>query len=133
MSELPTPSEPSASATGLEPNAAGALSYLFMPLTGILFLLLEKERSTVRFHAAQSTVIGGALMVAWIAFSILSKILVMIPILGWVIALVIWMVLGLGGFVLWLVLMVRAYKGEEWHVPLAADYAQKLLATPAVQ
>jgi uncharacterized membrane protein len=133
MSELPTPREPPASGSGLEPNVAGALSYLFMPLTGILFLLLEKERPTVRFHAAQSTVIGVAAIGVWIVASILSAILAMIPILGWLAAVAIWMVLGLGGLVLWLVLMIRAYKGEEWHVPVAADYAQKLLATPAVQ
>jgi uncharacterized membrane protein len=133
MSELPTPRDPQAAGTGLAPNVASALSYLFMPFTGILFLLLDKERPSVRFHAAQSTVIGVAMIVVWIAFSIVSTILALIPILGWLLALAIWMVLALGGFALWLVLMFRAYKGEEWHVPLAADYAQKLLATPAVQ
>jgi uncharacterized membrane protein len=141
MSDLPPtpeprPASPPASGSGLAPNVAGALSYLFGIITGIAFLLIEKENRFVRFHAAQSVVISGSLIALGIVMSILGSILAIIPVLGWIMGIVLmlfWLLVGLGGFVLWLVLMFRAYQGQEWRVPLAADYADKILATPAVQ
>jgi uncharacterized membrane protein len=141
MSDLPPtpepqPSGPPASSSGLAPNVAGALSYLFGIITGIAFLLIEKENRFVRFHAAQSVVISGSLIALSILMSILGGILAMIPVIGWIVGLVLgvfWLLVGLGGFILWLVLMFRAFQGHEWRVPLAADYADKILATPAVQ
>jgi uncharacterized membrane protein len=132
----PPPSGPPASSSGLAPNVAGALSYLFGIITGIAFLLIEKENRFVRFHAAQSVVISGSLIALSIVMNILGAILAMIPVVNLIMGIVLvlfWLLVGLGGFILWLVLMFRAYQGDEWRVPLAADYADKILATPAVQ
>ena len=46
------------SSTGLEPKLAGLLTYLFGPITGVVFLVLEKKSSFVRFHAMQSTALA---------------------------------------------------------------------------
>ena len=45
------------SSTGLDPNLAAALAYLLGFLTGILFLVIEKDSKFVRFHALQSTMV----------------------------------------------------------------------------
>lgn len=97
--------------TGLPKNTAAALSYVLGWLTGIVFLLIEKDKF-VRFHAAQSIVVFGIL-----------TILVLIPGIGWVIAPLAW----IAGFVLWLVLIFKAYQGEEFKLPWAGDLAKKLL------
>jgi uncharacterized membrane protein len=129
VQQPPVQSQPAGS--GLAPNVAGALAYVLGPLTGILFLVLEKDNRFVRFHAAQSVTVGIGLIVVWIALSILSAILAVVPIIGWIISILLSLVLGLGSFILWLVLMYRAYQGREWEVPLAGPQARRLVAGPA--
>jgi len=114
--------------SGLAPNLAGLLAYLFMPFTGILFLLLEKRDPFVRFHAAQATVVGVALFVAGMALGVLS----LVPFIGWLIGLLASMALGFGGFVLWVYLMFQAFSGNEWEVPWAGAQARRLLVGSAV-
>ncbi len=93
--------EVSKTSTGLQENVAGALCYLAGLVTGIVFLVLEKENRFVRFHAIQSIVVSIALMVVMI-------VLGFIPIVGWVIN----MLLGIGVFILWIVMMLNAYRAE---------------------
>jgi uncharacterized membrane protein len=128
MSDLPT-----TQSTGLAPNVAGALAYVLGPLTGVIFLVVEKENRFVRFHAAQSIVIGVALIAVSIALSIVTGLLSVIPILGFLMGLALSMGFALVSFVLWIVLMYRAFQGQEWVTPVAGAYAQKIIAQPAVQ
>ncbi len=111
--------------TGLAPNVAGAFSNVLGPLTGILFLVLEKENRFVRFHAVQSIAVGLLLVVLSIAFSILSAMLAIVPILGWIIAIVAGLGFALVTFVLWVMLMLRAFQGREWEVPAVGRYARQ--------
>ena len=124
----PNPTE-GAGTSGLEPNVASGLSYLLMPVTGIIFFLIEKRDQTVRFNAAQSIVVGGALIALWVVFSILGIILGLIPVLGAIIAFLIWLGLGLGGFVLWLYLVIQGFAGKQVELPIASDYARKLMGS----
>ena len=102
------------STTGLKKEMAGALSYLFGPVTGGFFLVLEKDKF-VRFHAMQSIVTFGGLFVV-------NIILTMTIILAFLMPLV--MILG---FVLWLVCMYKAMQGQEWEVPFFGKIAKQLL------
>ena len=122
-----TPTAPQGT-TGLAPNVAGALSYLLLPITGILFLVLEKESRFVRFHAAQAVGVGIALFAVNVVLVVLSTVLAVIPILGWLIGLALSMVVGLGSFCLWLYLMYRAYSGDEWEVPLVGPQVRRYLS-----
>jgi uncharacterized membrane protein len=130
MSELPTTSPTS---SGLAPNVAGALAYVLGPLTGVVFFVIEKESRFVRFHAAQSIVVGIALVVVSIALTILSTVLAFVPFVGWLVGFVLTMMFGFGSFALWLLLLYRAYQGQEWEVPGIGGHARRLLASPAVQ
>ncbi len=114
------------SSTGLAPNVAGALAYLLGPITGILFFLLEKEDSFVRYHASHSITLGLLWIALSVLFSVLSGMLVMVPVLGWLVALLLSVVFGLGGLFLWLFLMWRAFQGREWESPIAGPMARKL-------
>ncbi|MFC1968855.1 DUF4870 domain-containing protein [Chloroflexota bacterium] len=103
---------------GLEPNLAGLLCYVLGWVTGLIFFIMEKENQFVRFHAMQSIVVFGALM-------IVSIILSFIPFIGWVIG---WL-LGVLSFILWIILMLKAYKGERYKLPWVGDFAEKQLKT----
>lgn len=102
------------SSTGLDANLAGALTYVLGPITGILFLVLEKESKFVRFHAMQSTI-------TFVALFVVSLVLGMIPILGWLLLLP----YQLAVLILWIVLMFKAFKGEKFKLPTVGDLAEK--------
>jgi len=98
-----------AEGTGLPKNTAAALSYVLGWLTGIVFLLVEKD-PFVRFHAMQSIITFGIL-----------TILSFIPVIGWILSPLVMIV----GFVLWLLLIYKAYQGEEFKLPWVGEFAKK--------
>jgi uncharacterized membrane protein len=103
--------------TGLEPNVAGLLCYLVGWVTGLIFFLIEKDDDFVRFHAMQSIIVFGAITV----LSIIFGILFMVPFVGWILGTILW----IGSLVLWILLMVKAYQGERFKLPIAGDLAEK--------
>lgn len=125
------------SESGLDENVAGALSYLFGFVTGLIFFLIEKENDFVRFHAAQSMAFSGVIFIAYIALSIVGTVMTTVlfsststffvgSIVSMVLGLV-WLVLALGGFAVWIYLMIRAYQGKTPRIPVAAGIADKLM------
>ena len=98
-------------------NLMGAASYLLGFVTGLVFLLIEKENKFVRFHAMQSVVLFGGVFV-------INMALGFIPILGWLAGLL----LSFASFVFWIVCMWKAFQGEMYKVPFAGDLAEKQLA-----
>jgi uncharacterized membrane protein len=118
-SAVPATAAPAASSEGLAENVAGLLCYVLGWLTGIIFLLIDK-RPFVKFHAAQSIVVFGALTIIRIGLGIVMGI-------GGFVGFGIWalvsMVLGLVGLVLWILLMIKAYQHQLYRVPIAAPIA----------
>ena len=100
--------------TGMQPNLAALLSYLLGFITGIIFYVIEKENKFVRFHAMQSIVTFGALFV-------LQMVLSFIPVIGWVLM----PIVGIVSLVLWILLMLKAYQGENFKLPVAGEIAEK--------
>lgn len=99
----------------------GALSYLLGPVTGIIFLVMEKKNQFVRFHAMQSTIVFGAIL-------LLNIILGIVPVLGWIIALILSPIMAIVSFILWLVLMWKAYNGEKYMLPYFGKIAESQLS-----
>lgn len=115
---------------GLDPNVAGVLCYLFQFVSGLVFYLIEEDNEFVRFHAAQSMVVFGGLFVAQAGVILLSELFGIIPVIGFVFGFLFGLAsyaLGVVTLVLWLVLMFKAYEGEQWEVPLAGDVTKSLL------
>jgi len=106
--------------TGLEPNVGGLLSYLLGWITGLIFILLEKENGYIRFHAWQSIFTFGSVSVLFVVFSVFDWVPVLREIF-----LAFRIVVGILAFVLWIVLMVKAYQGERYKLPVAGDLAEK--------
>lgn len=101
---------------GIDENIAGLLCYALAFVTGIVFLVVEKKSSFVKFHAMQSTI-------TFIALFIVNIILMWIPFFGWMLS----SVIGLVSLILWLVLMLKAYQGEKFKLPIIGDIAEKQL------
>ena len=111
--QTPAPT-PAKGGTGLQSNIAGALAYFLGPVTGILFLLIEKENKFVRFHAMQSTLTFGGIFV-------LNIVLGFIPVLGSIAG----SLVSLASLVLWVLLMYKAFNNEEYELPVIGDLARK--------
>lgn len=111
--------------TGLNENVAGLLCYVLGWISGVVFIVIEPENKFVRFHAIQSIVTFGVLnVVGFILRSgfILNWIPVnWIPVIGGFVS---WAISVLG-FILWIVLMVKAYQGTKYKLPWAGDFAEK--------
>jgi uncharacterized membrane protein len=105
------------STVDLEPNVAGLLCYVAGWISGVIFLLLEQKNKFVRFHAIQSIIVFGAL-------HLISVMLSHIPFIGWFFG----SIIGVLGFILWIVLMVKAYHNQRYKVPWAGNLADKLSA-----
>ena len=113
--------------SGMSENVAALLAYVFGWITGIIFFLIDK-RPFVRFHAAQSIVVFGGLHLIQFAIALIFGAGM-------------WMMGGFGTFgfgralsglvgllmfVLWILLMIKAYQHEKFEVPIAAGIAKGL-------
>jgi uncharacterized membrane protein len=115
-----SPAVPTASPSeGLQENIAGLLCYVLGWVTGIIFLLIDK-RPWVRFHAAQSIVVFGGLTLIRVILGMMHGVTGFI---GWGFFGLLFLLIGLVTFVLWIVLMIKAFQHQTWRVPIAADIA----------
>jgi uncharacterized membrane protein len=106
---------------GLTDNVAGALAYVTI-IPAIVFLVLEpyNRKRFVRFHSFQCLFFHVAWVALWIALSIVAHI----PFLGWA-TILIWPLVSLVGFVVWLVLVLKAYQGQMFKLPFIGDIAEQ--------
>ena len=103
-----------ASSTGLDPKVAGLLCYLGIFVTGIIFLVIEKNSRFVKFHAMQSIILFGGLF-------ILTTIFNMIPFIGWLVN----VLLVPLTFIAWILMMLMALRGSWFKVPYVGDIAEQ--------
>jgi uncharacterized membrane protein len=100
---------------GLTDNVAGALAYVTI-IPAIIFLVVEpyNRNRFVRFHSFQCLILA----VAWVALNFAIGIL---PFVRYAL----WSLLGLVGFVVWVLCVLKAYQGQKWKVPVIGDIAEK--------
>ena len=115
--------------TGLDARLASMLCYAGWWVTGLVFLFAERRHAAVRFHAAQSLVVFGVISVALllcggasaVAFFVAAPTFQMLQAIG--------NLIWFGAVLLWLFLLVKAWRGETWRVPVAGDLAAKIART----
>jgi uncharacterized membrane protein len=110
----------SKTSVGLEENVAGLLCYVLGWVSGLVFILIEKENKFVRYHAMQSIFVFGAFTVIQIVLSFFMWI----PYIGIIFSILSWLI-GLLAFILWIVLMVKAFQGQKYKLPWAGNMAEK--------
>jgi uncharacterized membrane protein len=75
----------------------------------------------------QSTILGVGWIAVSIVLSLVSGALVFIPVVGWIVSILVSFGLGVVGFLCWLLLMWKAFQGEEWEFPGVGGLARKQL------
>ena len=98
----------------LDENVEALLRYVLGWVSGLIFLLLEKKSKFVKFHAMQSLII-------FLAITVISVLVGWLPVLGVIFSTLI----GLLAFILWILLMVKAYQGEKYKLPIVGDIAER--------
>lgn len=106
---------------GMSDNVVGMLCYITI-VPAIIFLVMEPYNKSrfVRFHAFQNIFFCVAWIVLWVALTFVG----MIPVLGWL-TLLLWPLLGLGGLIIWIILLIKANQGLMFKLPIIGDLAEK--------
>jgi uncharacterized membrane protein len=106
---------------GLTDNMAGALAYVTI-IPAIVFLVLYpyNKKRFIRFHSFQCIFFAVAWTVLWIALAFIGHI----PILGWA-TLLLWPLISLAGLIIWVILVLKAYQGQMFKLPVIGDMAEK--------
>lgn len=99
---------------GIGENLEAALCYVLGFLSGIFFLLMEKDNKFIRFHALQS-------LITFLGFFIIVSIIGWIPIIGWLISLLSAPI----SLIIAVFLMYKAYQGEVFKLPRIGDFAEE--------
>lgn len=115
-----------ATAGGMTDNVAGMLAYITI-IPAIIFLVLEPYNRSrfVRFHAWQNIFLHAAALVCWIGLFIVSMVLAFIPILGHLVAFLLWATLSVGFFVAWIIALLKANGNLMYKLPFIGDIAEK--------
>jgi len=108
--------KPTGGDTGLDPKVASMLSYLLGIIGGIIFYAISKD-SYVRFHSMQSILL-------WVAIAIVYGVIAVISIAAPFFFFIDW-ILYLGVVTIWILMMIKAYGGERYKLPLIGDMAEK--------
>ncbi|MFB6161040.1 MAG: DUF4870 domain-containing protein [Haloferacaceae archaeon] len=123
---------------GLDENVEGALAYLVGLLSGVALYFLE-DNEFVRFHAAQSIVASLVVAAVVIGVNLLATVVQLITIAsgapgGGPLAGVLsagFRLLSVGIFLVvvsgWLFLMLRAFQGQRYRVPVVAKLADAIV------
>ena len=123
------------SESGLDENVAGALSYLLGAITGVIFLVIDRENAFVRYHAAQSVVLSVAALLVYVVLSVIGTVVTAVLFAGGGSALfgllslavtLLWLGVTLVAFGVWVYLMFRAYRGETVRIPVVAGFADRI-------
>ena len=113
----------------LPETLAGALAYFFI-LPAIVFLLVEpySKNRFVRFHSFQCLGLCLVAVVVGAALRVMGFVVFFIPVLGHLLVWLVSMVVSLGFFAVWAVLVVKALQGEMFKLPLVGDFAEQKAA-----
>jgi uncharacterized membrane protein len=111
--------------SGLSDTAAAALAYITI-IPAIIFLVMEpyNKKPFIKFHSFQSIGLCVAWIAVWIVISVMHVALHFIPLIG-LLFLFLNLLVCLGFFILWLIAIIKASKGEWYKLPIIGDFAMK--------
>ena len=112
----------------LPENIAAALAYFtFIPAVVFLRLQPYREYRLVRYHSIQSLLFSAATLVLIVLLRLAAWVFGFIPLAGPLLVVVVAVLAGFAVFLLWLVLVIKAYQREEFKLPLLGDLAERAL------
>ena len=101
---------------GLKENLVGLLCYVLGIITGLFFFLTEKKNKFVRFHSLQAIFFSAAWLILQ---AVVGAIFSLIPFLFKFL----FPMVNLAGVIFWVILMVKAYQGEYFLLPVLGKMA----------
>ncbi len=107
-------------------NVAAALAYLtFLP--ALVFLLIDPYRRNrfVRFHCVQCLLFWLVSLVLAVVVRLVNLVLLFIPVVGPLLATLLIVVVALAALFTWMVLLVKAFQGERFVLPVIGDLAEQ--------
>ena len=105
-------------------NLLAALAYFtFVPAVVLLLLEPFNRNRFVRFHALQSLLLTGAVVVMGLALRVLFALLGLIPVLGYLLGWLSLAITAMGVVILWIVLLIKALQGERLKLPWIGNWA----------
>jgi uncharacterized membrane protein len=122
-----TPS--SGSDTGLPSNLGAGLCAIFTLVGGIVFYFIEKRDLFVRHWAVEAIFFGAAWFLAQIVVMTLGGIFSHTPGIGLIFALLFGLlqfIVWLGGVILWIIGIIKAFQGQKWEYPFISAQGRKL-------
>lgn len=110
----------------LTENVAGALAY-FTIIPALLFLRISpfKRNHFVRFHSFQSLFLAIAAALAALVLRGIFPLLTLVPWLGYLLAWLVVLLVGLAAALLWMVAVVKALQGELFKLPVIGGFAER--------
>ena len=132
----PPPVQTGKSSTGLDENGASLLAYVFGWISGLIFLLIEKDSRLVRFHGMQAILLNVLVAVIGIALWIVVFVLLLVVnqisgVLGTVFGLVatlLWLAFSIGILIAWVMCLIKAYQGQFFKLPIIGNFAEQFTA-----
>lgn len=108
-------------AQGMTDNVAGMLAYVTI-IPAIIFLVVApyNRNRFVRFHSFQCLFFAAALLIAHVALTFLT----IVPFLA-LITFPLHALISLAGFILWIVVLLKANQGQMYKLPVIGDLAEK--------
>lgn len=121
-SPSPTPSPTPATQSGLSENAAGGLAYITI-IPAIIFLIVEpyNRSSYIRFHSWQCIFMAIAWIVVDVAIAIFGRVMSFMGLL----AFALYPLVALAMLILWIMVLIKAFNGERFKLPIIGDLAAK--------
>ena len=112
---------PVAGGGGLADNVAGMLAYVTI-IPPIIFLVTPPYNKSrfVRFHAFQMIFFSVAMIAIWIGLTIIGFVPGLI-----FITFPLHMLIWLGSFIIWIILLIKANQGLMYKLPVIGDLAEK--------
>src|SRR5438105_6253527 len=104
---------PKSTSTGLPSNVAAAIACIPL-IGGIIFYILEKHDSFVRFYAMQSIIFGGVWILVSIVYHIARAILTPLPVIGLIFTIILgiaWALISIAFLVIFIITIVKAFTG----------------------
>jgi uncharacterized membrane protein len=117
--------QPVVAGSGLSENAAAALAYVTV-IPAIIFLVTEPYNKIrfVRFHSFQSIGLCIVWFALWIVLTFLQMALHLIPLIG-LLFIFVQLLISLCMFVAWLIVIMKASRGEWYKLPFIGDFAER--------
>jgi uncharacterized membrane protein len=128
MPDLTSPPS-AASDSGLPSNVAAGLCAIFTLLGGIIFYFIEKKDQFVRHWAIEAIFFGAAWIAAHFLVMIIGAIFGHLPVVGLLftlLAALLSLIVSLGGLILWIIGIIKAFQGQRWEYPIISAQGHKL-------